>query len=78
MTITVTVEEAEHDFARLLERVKSGEDEIVIAEEGTPVARLVAPAVPQCRQPGSAKGQFVVPPEFFDPLPDDLLDEFYK
>lgn len=33
---------------------------------------------PLARTPGSAKGKFVVPKEFFDPLPDELLDAFDK
>jgi hypothetical protein len=28
------------------------------------------------RKPGSAKGTFVVPPDFDEPLPDDVLAEW--
>ncbi len=27
---------------------------------------------------GLAKGEFVVPPEFFEPLPDEVLDSFFR
>lgn len=54
-------------------RVLLGE-EIVIAKAGRPVAKLV-PITPNARdrRPGSAKGTFVVPPDFDAPLPDDML-----
>jgi antitoxin (DNA-binding transcriptional repressor) of toxin-antitoxin stability system len=43
------------------------------------MARLV-PIRPTAagRVPGSARGKFKVPPEFFDPLPDDIIDCFEK
>lgn len=28
------------------------------------------------RKPGSAKGKFTVPPEFFEPLPEEILNGF--
>lgn len=79
MPITVTVEEAQQDFSRLLERLRAGEEEVIIAEGDTPVARLVpAAAKPGRRVPGTAKGLFEVPDDFNEPLPDDILDLFYK
>lgn len=76
---TVNIHEAKTHLSRLLERVRQGE-EIVVAKAGTPVAKLVpyAPAAPKPREPGSARGQIVIHDNFDDPLPDDLLDEFYK
>ena len=63
---------------RLSELIASGE-EIVIARYGEPVARLTPIKSPVSKRiPGSAKGQFRVPPEFFDPLPDDILEGFKK
>lgn len=76
---TVNIHEAKTHLSRLLERVRQGE-EIVVAKAGTPVAKLVpyAPAAAKPREPGSARGQIVIHDNFDDPLPDDLLDEFYK
>jgi len=74
----VSVEEAKAQLNQLLDRVAAGE-EITIEEGGKPRARLVPPVEkPRPRKLGSAKGEFVVPPDFDDPLPDDLLAEFYK
>jgi prevent-host-death family protein len=75
MTATVDLREAEIHLFELLERVRLGE-EIVIAEAGEPVARLVPENSRKPRRPGSAKGQFVIHENFDDPLPDDLLDLF--
>ena len=64
---------------QLLENVIADGDEVIIAREGTPVARLV-PATPQPtpRVPGTAKGEIVVPPDFFDPLPEEVIEAFYN
>lgn len=74
----VNVHEAKTHLSKLLQRVSMGE-EIVIAKAGKPVAKLVA--IPE-KQPrfklGSAKGEFVVPDDFNDPLPKEIEDLFYK
>lgn len=66
----VNVQQAKTHLSRLLERVAMGE-EVIIAEAGTPVAKLVPV---QCKkrkfQFGSAKGEFVVPDDFNDPDPE--------
>jgi prevent-host-death family protein len=72
----VNIHDAKTHFSRLIERVLLGE-EVVIAKAGRPVAKLV-PITPETRdrRPGSAKGTFVVPPDFDAPLPDDVLAEW--
>ena len=74
----VNIHEAKTHFSRLLERVAMGE-EIVIAKAGTPVAKLVPlkSARPKFKF-GSAKGEFVVPDDFNDPLPREIEHLFYK
>ncbi len=76
MTLTVNIHEAKTHLSRLLARVQAGE-EVVIAHAGKPVARLV-PVERQIakRRPGSAAGKLVVPPDFNEPLPDDILQDF--
>jgi prevent-host-death family protein len=74
----VNVHEAKTHFSKLLERVALGE-EVIIAKAGKPVAKLVA--IPEERprfRLGSAKGEFVVPDDFNDPLPKEIEDLFYK
>jgi prevent-host-death family protein len=73
---SVNIHDAKTHFSKLIERVLLGE-EIVIAKAGRPVAKLV-PIAPGAhdRQPGSAKGAFVVPADFDAPLPDELLNEW--
>jgi prevent-host-death family protein len=61
---TVNVHEAKTQLSRLLQAVEEGE-EIVIARNGTPVAKLV-PHVEERkpREPGSAKGKIWISPDF--------------
>ena len=74
----VNIHEAKTHLSKLLERVALGE-EVVIAKAGTPVAKLVPIATkPKTRKIGSAKGEFVVPDDFNDPLPTEVEDSFYK
>jgi prevent-host-death family protein len=74
----VNIHEAKTHLSRLLQRVAMGE-EVVIAKAGTPVAKLVPIGTkPQKRVIGSAKGEFVVPDDFNDPLPKEIEDLFYK
>lgn len=73
---TVNIHAAKTNLSRLLDAVAKGE-EVVIAKAGIPIARLVpfhAPA-PR-RQLGTLAGTFVVPDDFDDSLPDDVLDAF--
>jgi prevent-host-death family protein len=74
----VNIHEAKTHLSKLLERVALGE-EVVIAKAGKPVAKLVP--IDRTRpkfQFGSAKGQFVVPDDFNDPLPKEIEDLFWK
>lgn len=66
----VNVHEAKTQFSKLLERAHAGE-EIVIAKNGAPYARLVPLGKPRLRQAGLLKGK--VENTFFEPLPDDEL-----
>jgi prevent-host-death family protein len=68
--------EAKTHFSKLVARVESGE-EIVIARDGTPVARLVAVANPVSKRiAGRDAGLFTVPDDFDKPLPEDTLRKF--
>ena len=72
MLVTVNVQEAKTQFSRLLADVQAGE-EVVIARNGKPVAKLV-PYVPKGkRRFGSLKGKIELDDSFFDPLPEDEL-----
>ncbi len=74
----VNIHEAKTHLSKLLERVALGE-EVIIAKAGKPVAKLVPlNNEPKTRILGSAKGEFVVPDDFNDPLPKEIEDLFYK
>ena len=74
----VNIHEAKTHLSRLLERVAIGE-EVIIAKAGKPVAKLVPIEEPRKRRfLGSAKGEFVVPDDFNDPLPKEIEDLFWE
>jgi len=69
---TATIEEVQASLPALLSGLKPGE-ELLILQQGQPVARLVAePAPPpKSRQPGSAVGKFRIIEE-----DDEHLNDF--
>ena len=71
--VTVSVSEAKAQLSSLLARVEEGE-EVLIARNGTPVARLVqvrtARGTPQF---GAWKGRLTLDDSFFEPLPEEEL-----
>lgn len=74
--LTVNMHEAKTQFSKLIARVEAGE-EIVIARDGTPVARLVAERPARAKRlPGRDRDLFVVPDDFDAPLPADVLAGF--
>ena len=70
--VTVNVHEAKTHLSRLLAKVEAGEN-IVIARNGTPVARIVPVKRQGRRQFGSMKGRIKFDDSFFDPLPEEEL-----
>ena len=68
--------EAKTKLSQLVERAQAGE-EIVIARNGKPVARLVAvaPANSFASIRGTWKGRVQIADDF-DELPDDIADAF--
>ena len=75
--LKVNVAQAKAKLSEYLASAAGGET-VVICSRNVPVAELRA--IPQAaRKPrpvGLAKGQFRVPPRFFEPLPDDLVAAF--
>jgi prevent-host-death family protein len=74
---TVNIYEAKTHLSRMIDLAAAGE-EIVIARNGRPVARLcqLEPSKRNSVKFGVLKGQFEVPEDFDAPLPDDLLRLF--
>ena len=72
----VNVDQAAAQLSSLLARARDGE-EIVIADHGRPLAKLVPVRTARAtRQPGSAIGKLKIHDSFFDPLPNDLQQAF--
>jgi prevent-host-death family protein len=73
---TVNIHEAKTQFSKLIARVEAGE-EIIIARDGTPVARLLAVRQRSPKRiPGRDRGIYTVPEDFDAPLSGDILAEF--
>ncbi len=68
----VNVHQAKTHLSRLLAQVENGE-EVIIARNGKPVARLVSLHRRGKRQSGSMKGRVKLDDSFFDPLPEEEL-----
>lgn len=73
----LNVHQAKTHLSRYLEKVEKGET-ILLCRRNVPIAEIrPLPKQRKGKRPiGLAKGEFTVGPEFFEPLPDDLLDLF--
>lgn len=73
---TITVQEAQLNLDRYLDRVAKGET-LIVTRDGTPMAEIrPVPMQISPRSIGLAKGTFEVPDRFFDPLPAEIIDAF--
>ena len=72
----VNIAEAKTHLSRYLEVVEGGET-VVVCRRNVPIAEIRPVAKPRSepRPVGIDRGM-KVPPAFFDPLPEDLLDAF--
>jgi prevent-host-death family protein len=72
---SVNIADAKARLPELVERAARGE-EIVIARNGRPKARLVPLATGKRRRPGRGRGKWKVASDFNDPLPAALQAAF--
>ena len=69
----VNVHQAKTQLSRLLARAEAGED-VVIARNGDPIARLVSIGGPRGkRRFGALRGRITIDDRFFEPLPENEL-----
>jgi antitoxin (DNA-binding transcriptional repressor) of toxin-antitoxin stability system len=83
--IQITLTEAQQHLPEIISGLQPGE-EVQIIQDDRPIARLIVDGLrsiedhqPTLRQPriaGQYEGKFIVPDNFNDPLPDDILDGF--
>jgi prevent-host-death family protein len=75
----VNIHEAKTHFSKLVERAEGGE-EIVIARNGSPVAKLVPYEEPKrARQLGGWEGQVWISPDFdSDEVSEEIWGEFWE
>jgi len=74
---TISIHDIERDLAGFLHRVEAGEAFLVL-RDNHPVAEVkpVANHAGKTRPYGLAAGEFTVPADFDDPLPESILEEF--
>jgi antitoxin (DNA-binding transcriptional repressor) of toxin-antitoxin stability system len=73
----LNIHEAKTHLSRYLPLLAKGET-ILLCKRNVPIAEIrPLPAARKTKRPiGLAKGEFTIPPEFFEPLPDDILEAF--
>jgi prevent-host-death family protein len=71
----VNLYEAKTQLSRLVDQAASGQD-VVIARNGKPVARLTAISEPKPVRYGVLKGKVTVADDFEAPLPDSVIEGF--
>ncbi len=74
---TLNILKIQEQFPGLLSKVESGE-EIILEKSGEPVAKIIPWGKKGKRKLGLEKGKIWMSDDFTDPLPQDILEEFYK
>ena len=76
---TISVDALQRDLTGVLQKVAEGEV-IVVTSGEKPVAEIKQPSLAAPGKPipvfGLCKGEFVVPDDFDDPLPEEILRDF--
>lgn len=74
---TVSVEEIKQDILSWLQKVETGE-KIVILKANKPIAEIIPFSTKSSglRPMGLCKGEFSVPDDFDDPLPEEVIQQF--
>ena len=76
--LRIDIIDAENDLLRYLELVEDGEI-IVVCRRDVPIAEIhPIPRLPLRRRPVGIDRGMTIPSSFYDPLPDELLDEFER
>lgn len=75
--IKVNIHEAKTHFSKYVKKAQKGQT-IVLCRRNVPIAEIRPLPTDADRRKafGAAKGKVVIPPEFFDPMPDDFLAYF--
>jgi antitoxin (DNA-binding transcriptional repressor) of toxin-antitoxin stability system len=75
--IKLNIHEAKTHLSRYLEKLKKGET-ILLCKRNEPIAEIrPLPNQHTRKRPiGLGKGQLTIPKEFFDPLPEDVLQAY--
>ena len=73
------IHEAKAKLSEFLEAVARGE-RVLICKRNQPIAELraIEQKRTEPRPLGLGKGTFSIPPSFFEPMPEEWLDEFYN
>lgn len=74
---TISVQDIHRDLLAFLQRVEAGESFLVVRGE-QPLAEVRPVSIPiqKPRPFGLCVGKFTVPPDFDQPLPEEILREF--
>ena len=73
----INIDEIKRDLQSYLQRVEAGEI-LIIVQAGKPVAEMRPIQSDQLKQRpfGLCSGEFAVPDDFDEPLPDHIINEF--
>ena len=74
---TINIHEAKTHLSRYLSMIKNGQT-ILLCKRNDPIAEIrpFQSRRSEKRPVGLAKGKFTVPPDFFKPLPEEILQAF--
>jgi prevent-host-death family protein len=78
MAHLVNLYEAKTQLSALVDQVSEGGEEIIIAKNGTPMAKLVRFQARKVRKAGGWEGKVWFAPDFYEPTEASEIRPFYE
>lgn len=79
--ITLNINDIQQNLSEFIKLIEEG-NQLIITQADRPIAEIkpisTNPSQKEPRPIGLCEGEFVVPDDFNDPLPDEIVDLFYN
>jgi antitoxin (DNA-binding transcriptional repressor) of toxin-antitoxin stability system len=75
--MSLNILKIEEQIPQIISKVEAGE-EVIIEKSGEPIAKIIPFGKKGKRKLGRERGKIWMSEDFTDPLPKELLKEFYK
>ncbi|HCL55560.1 MAG TPA: type II toxin-antitoxin system prevent-host-death family antitoxin [Spirochaetia bacterium] len=78
MALIISMDKANHDFLKIIEKVRNGE-EVILEDNGNPIINIFPYRKKKNKRVANlAKDKIWISEDFDQPLSDDIIKDFYQ